>query len=1267
MRISILVSILFVLIATGLQAANKACITVSSCSKPPTIDGALGTNEWDDAASISNFIEPDSLTTASPNSIAYIMADDHYLYVGMKLVEPDAKGPVGFNRAYDDRVSEDDSVQVFIAPEDMSKAKEAVMSYGGYEGSFDNWYTQINTYYEFALNCKGSRLDAKNDVRAWNSDWKAKVQQQKGYWTAEFAIPFDSVGAKSCPWNTLWGMNIFRNRKFLHTGLSNCYYGGYTPMPIAVIYFSPDKIYARQNLTVKPKAGNNNIGFEVVNKTGKDVDAVLAVTVGDAKTKETAVKISANQTKSVAADFVLKNEGNVSAKYELKLKDREIPLLQGTLGNSLPQKIQTNLRYFANLKEVRADIVLLPGSKAAKAVLSIQTPAGKKSKTVSLVSSKGTSFKMPIAGKIGDRYSATLDVTSADGKILDSKKCESVIVHKYNWDKTRAGLPLKVLPPWSPVKIKNKQIDIDIRTIVYSNSALPDQVVALGKKLFKTPIRIVVKKTGREVPWTKKSWKVISKDDTHAKIRSVWKSKDFVLNITSDVEYDGFCWNEASLIPVGKQTLDSVSLETVLDKDIAKYYCLGVSRLDGKISPVGLRTPLGFSNNIWIGDERRGVSWLIESDEWIKSDKYSSQIQVLPVKNGSLWKTSYIDKKTTITSPYNMKFALQYTPTKEVTLKKSHTYHPMAEWTLPTAKEPSQLAIASSGNITPDKGTLEFWAKPTFDTNETYDPAKDRSAYNRQFFTFITEAKEVFILYYNADARNFVVIKRNADGNYPMVMAGGDGRLSTEEWTYVSLSWGDKIRLQVNETVREFDLKGSAAGDLSVLPLIFNVNDFQLDDLRISNIQRPTGKIPDGPLKADENTLVMHSFDVLDSPEKSAAGAKTFTTIGCKSIPGKFGNAIALGEPLLHIDYLAQSGVKTVIFHEDWSRYQGYPDLLPIPKLKAVADACHARGMRFVIYFNQDMSDAAPEWKGMEYDFGLGGIDMNYRREYDEIKQSGYYSCVNGPFGDLLLDGIARIADLTGIDGVYMDGTSVAWPCSNPTHPGCGDYLGNGKYLSHIPLRATRNFLKRLRNIFVQRGKDVYMCAHTGGGINVGTNSLCDSYLDGEALASFKNGYILEPEQYIAAYMGNNYGTRGEFLPGKFTTDQGLAISLVHDNETRWQPAVVTTTLARYEDKDTKFIPYWDRSNLYSINSNKVLGSLYLKKDSALLVIGSQTSESVDVSLDVDALLKKLGKVNSIKDVASDKVIDVTDGKILFSLSGRGWKMLEFATNLNAN
>jgi hypothetical protein len=1237
-------------------AASRPSVTAARCERAPLIDGKIKPGEWDSAAAVSNFVAADGVSTVTPNSVAYLMADDTTLYVAVRMLEPDPALPRGSERAHDDRIADDDSLRLYLAPEDLTQAKEAAISFGGYAGSFDAWYTDIKTYYEFAVNCKGSTGEARNDVRAWDAPWQARVGREKGAWIAEVAIPFASVGIPTCPANALWGFNLFRNRNSERSGMVNCYYGGYTPLPLGAICIGGPRPVVRQALTSTPQPGANLLEFVVLNPSAQatTVDVTIAGSV------QPTVAVAAGASANVQSRYTLGSAGRLTAPYELRVSGETVPLLCGTVGVLLPPAVQSRLRYFSIPAEMRADITLAPGAEAARAVLSVlagdapETSAGE-----DLVGSTGITLRLPVVGKPGAAVSAKLTVLDAAGKVLDEQTCASVIPPHYAWQGTSAGLPLGLLPPWSPLTVSGKRIAIVGRTLDYSDSALPDAVNSAGAELLKEPLRLQVLARGKEVAWKTKTWTLLDHDDTHASIESLWSSARFDLRLTSEVEVDGFTWNEATLIPHGEQPLDAVTLRTTLTQETARLYCLGNSQEAGAISPVGLRCPFPVSYNLWVGNERHGLALLLESVEWLRTTDLARQVEILPGRTGAAFAMHVVDTPTRISQPYTMRFALHYTPAKPVSLSKSHPYHPMAEYNLPTAREASTMIFPASGNIDTACGTLECWLKPAFDTQETYDPAQDRSVYNRQLFTLVTSQSESLILYYNADTRNLVALRGNGAGAYPMILAGGKGRLAVDTWTYVALSWGDKVRLQVNDAVSEFEGRGSVAGSIATSMIQLNAAAFSIDDLRISRTQRPTGVVPAAAFQADSDTLMLHDFEDLDRPAKVAVANQPITANGCVLLPGRFGKALAPDPVGLHIDNLARSGVKIVIFHENWSRFQGYPDLAQVPKLKAVADACHARGMRFLIYFNQDMSDAAPEWRGLEYDFGLGGKDMNYRREYDEVKQNCYIACVNGPFGDLLLDGIAKIVDGAGIDGVYMDGTSVAWPCENPTHPGCGEASGGGKVVTHMPLRATRHFLKRLRNLFVQRGKDVYLSAHTGGAINVATTSLCDAYLDGEALSRFKAGYQLEPANFVAAYMGTNYGYRGEFLPGKFSADEALAIALVHDVESRWQPASVTRILDQYQDEQTRFVPYWEQSPLYRVSPAGVLASVYIRNEQALLVLGSQIEQATECRIDLSGVLAALPAGAGICNPITGEAYSTNQGAFTLTLPGRGWRLLE--------
>ena len=221
--------------ATALAQSDRACVTVGRAARPPVIDGRLSEGEWTGAAALSGFVQAGAGAIAQPRTTAWLAYDDRQLYVAFLCAETDADRPRGFVRGHDDRAYEDDCVQVFIAPEDLAKAPDARIHFGGYAGSYDNWYKDIAAYYEFTVSCMGSTTEARNDVRDWDAPWAAKVGREPGAWTAEIAVPFTSLGVAAPAGAALWGLNLFRMRQPDGMGWVNPGFGGYTPLPLGAM------------------------------------------------------------------------------------------------------------------------------------------------------------------------------------------------------------------------------------------------------------------------------------------------------------------------------------------------------------------------------------------------------------------------------------------------------------------------------------------------------------------------------------------------------------------------------------------------------------------------------------------------------------------------------------------------------------------------------------------------------------------------------------------------------------------------------------------------------------------------------------------------------------------------------------------------------------------------------------------------------------------------------------------------------------------------
>jgi hypothetical protein len=178
------------------------------------------------------------------------------------------------------------------------------------------------------------------------------------------------------------------------------------------------------------------------------------------------------------------------------------------------------------------------------------------------------------------------------------------------------------------------------------------------------------------------------------------------------------------------------------------------------------------------------------------------------------------------------------------------------------------------------------------------------------------------------------------------------------------------------------------------------------------------------------------------------------------------------GNPVPALDRAAQSGVKTVVFHEDWTPMENYPGAAAEaePELKRLIDLCHQRKMKVLLYFGYELSSLSPQWAEMS--------DEVLRKDAKGVAHPGWHRlpeqrdfgvCYQSRWQDVWLDGIARLMDRTGFDGVYLDGTTTPSGCCNRAH-GCGYEAADGALKPTYPIFAVRRLMQRLYQLIHPRG-----------------------------------------------------------------------------------------------------------------------------------------------------------------------------------------------------
>lgn len=169
-------------------------INVHHINQPPVLDGVLSKNEWKNAAVVYNFTQKEPLEGAPSSEPTFILIsyDETNIYFGIRCFDKDPRRIVANEMRRDYDLSENDYIEIII----------------------DTFYDQRNAYY-FATNSLGARLDCEIKTEGahinwdWDGIWRSSARKDQFGWTAEVAIPFQTLRFDNKDKLT-WGINFGR-------------------------------------------------------------------------------------------------------------------------------------------------------------------------------------------------------------------------------------------------------------------------------------------------------------------------------------------------------------------------------------------------------------------------------------------------------------------------------------------------------------------------------------------------------------------------------------------------------------------------------------------------------------------------------------------------------------------------------------------------------------------------------------------------------------------------------------------------------------------------------------------------------------------------------------------------------------------------------------------------------------------------------------------------------------------------------------------------
>jgi hypothetical protein len=173
------------------QASQRTAALVRT-DTAPVIDGVLDEPIWREAVLLEDLIQtlPKEGEPPTEHTEIRMLYDRNFLYVGVRMYDSEPRALIAKQMVHDTDMTSDDRINL----------------------SFDTFLDHRNAFY-FQINPAGTRSDAliennRTFRRDWNGIWYAEASVDAEGWSAEFAIPFQTVAFN--PGGGTWGFEAER-------------------------------------------------------------------------------------------------------------------------------------------------------------------------------------------------------------------------------------------------------------------------------------------------------------------------------------------------------------------------------------------------------------------------------------------------------------------------------------------------------------------------------------------------------------------------------------------------------------------------------------------------------------------------------------------------------------------------------------------------------------------------------------------------------------------------------------------------------------------------------------------------------------------------------------------------------------------------------------------------------------------------------------------------------------------------------------------------
>ncbi|HPD14079.1 MAG TPA: DUF6067 family protein [Planctomycetota bacterium] len=740
----------FLVAAASAAELHSPTIALPLMAKAPTIDGAIGEEEWAGATRQIGFSSHGKRHLTSREGVFWLGSDGKELFIAVKTELPPEGGlltRVQPKENVDVQAYRDDSLELWLDP--FRKPPAGSQPAGGYEKRI---------CYQIIVNALGAIYDIAHDKNkgmtstAWRVNWRLANKAADGWWSVEIAIPLAALDFKGDLAGGEWGIRIGRNWQ------QPWEQSEWSPTPIAyddpetmgVVRWDPAAPLVQMLELADAKANKAVLATRLTNPTDKPTAIKIALSNkhvdSPATEKSEDVALAPGESKTVRLDGSTYPKGDNLSAIAVTSADGKTTFFSRDFVWTL-EKPETRWRVALHEREaIELAFGYYPYHDKLKARLDVSSlPAAKEVTGAALIiRGKGTGdilarIPMPplkdgrseVVAGLPRIAEGTYEVFAelAGGKGVPKQSPVKEFLRKvFPWEHNKLGISDKPMPPFTPLEVKGNVVRAVLREHMMNGYGLWEQVESLGTPLLAAPMVFSVAAQGGGGAGEPKLRKA---SDVSVLAEAKWSQNPIAAQVSSEFDVDGMMKVTLDAKPGNATPIEAFDLVIPLREEIAKLmhvcgdglrfnYAGEVPKGEGVVwdSRKASRLEIAgtFIPYIWLGDEERGIAWFADSDEgWVLDDKKPA-LELIRRKGVVELRVHFINKPGPLPGPRKIVFGLQATPTK------------------PMMQNPSWRRINSLVGKAPDflryhtLGATFYWGGIDFDV---FPRDKDTSIYDK--------------------------------------------------------------------------------------------------------------------------------------------------------------------------------------------------------------------------------------------------------------------------------------------------------------------------------------------------------------------------------------------------------------------------------------------------------------------------------------------------------------------------------------------------------